>query len=443
MNMAENPNDKALREKLLSAEYAYDPQAWAAMEQLMERKKKRGFLWWWLASGAVAVALLVSAGVYYGLYESMHAHGPVAANSKSVAEPSQAAISGTTNQSTEDVKATTQSESATNASKAAPTDKTTKARSTSSSSDLQPFSKQKTQNRKQAHATHISHTAPIAADHAPTVTAVPGHQVAADDLTPGAGTLLATDKKNWDLAPDGASTQAIPLHHKHKVSASYSLGAETGIFESYTRRTFASVPTWSAGLSQQLAISKYFAITNSILYSEVNFKINRPAYPDNQYSDLMSFTSHIQELAIPIGIKVYPYTSRHLRLSVGVSYVNHIKVNESFTYQFKPKTPPATFAPADVADFPDVNNFEPGKAISSINAAADQLDNGKLMKYYSLGNGKRYYGSMLYTLGVDILLPHRISISAEPAMRMSIEQIQMQHSRVFDFGINTAIRYTF
>ncbi|MBS1623607.1 MAG: hypothetical protein JST83_06280 [Bacteroidetes bacterium] len=443
--MAENPNDKALRDKLLSAEYAYDPGAWAAMEQLMDRKKRRGLLWWWLSAGAVSIALLVSAGVYYASIRSVPEHklartsapSIVSTTTQSVAEvdlkaPSKDGSSNTTdasrrpNENSTSAAAQQQNLSGTSTHTGA---------SLSNAAPLRSTFTRQTGSKKSGLSDRIQDSKEDQSTFAP--------GLYADDLMHNRGSLLYENKDKAELDPDGAPTASIPAHHKHKILVSYALGAESGIFASYTRKTFGATPTWTAGISQQLHIGKYLAITNSILYSEVNFKIDHPAYPDNQYNDLISFTSQIKEIAIPLGVKIYPYTSRHIRLSAGISYVNHIKMSEKFAYQLSPKSPPATFVPVAVADFPGVNSFEPGKAVANLNIASSPATTGQLMEYYSLGNGRRYYASMMYTIGVDILLPHRISISAEPAMRMSLAPIRMQHSRVFDFGANATIRYTF
>lgn len=442
MNMAENPNDKALREKLLSAEYAYDPGAWAAMEQLMERKKKRGLLWWWLSSGAVAVALLVSAGVYHYNFHvaprfNVASSAAVAAASKhQTTSPGAAghmAIGGTTAQ--QPLTAAKQTASS--------ADHTATTSLPSEATGFVPFTPG-TSARRRAHATQTKSVNTLAdTEHSISESKQTSGQLFAADLP--AGSSIDLDHSSLEKALDnsGESTPAIPAYHKRKVMISYALGAETGFYASYARKTFCDQPTWSMGISQQLHIGKYFAITNSILYSEVHFKINNPVYPDNNYNDLRSYQSKIKELSIPIGIKVYLYTSRRLRLSAGVSYINHIKVNETFSYQLTPKVPPSSMIPIATADFPGTNNFQPSAIADAQYTAGNQVTNGALMEYYSLGNGKRYYGSMLYTVGVDILLPHRISISAEPAMRMSIGKIKVQNSRVYDFGMNAGVKYTF
>lgn len=472
MNMAENPNDKALREKLLSAEYAYDPAAWAAMEQLMERKKKRGLLWWWLSAGAVAVALLVSAGVYF---YTQTAGKEVQLAEVSTTTNSAAPAVHPNNATNRLVETNTPAHTIASASDAVNVSvpssgpATTTAQkdinhtNTAHSSSISPKkniqSKGKTLAKKedafvpfdksQSHkfatakylATATSTTTGISVSNA--VVAASSASVNADDLPYPAGIELNNSSGESNLAGTEGDAQTISARHKHRIAISYSLGAETGVFASYVRKTWSGVPTWSVGLSQQLNIGKYLAITNSILYSEVNFKVNAPVYPVNPYNDLNSYRSRIKELAVPIGIKVYPYTSRHLRISAGVSYINHIKINETFSYQLTPKAPPTTMIPSATADFPFNNNFNPGYAVDGLTTATPPVTQGKLMEYYSLGNGRRYYGSMMYTIGLDILLPHRISLSAEPAMRMSIDQIKMQNSRVFDVGMNAGIRYTF
>lgn len=443
--MAENPNDKALRDKLLSAEYAYDPDAWAEMEKLMDRPRRRGLLWWWLASGAVAIVLLVSAGVYMAaVYPGQQAKGGHVTSPPAIAGSTVAPAAPPAGGSTASI-ATLQYR--------APATTPLPEQALAPQQDKKLVHTQ-AQVSSRAGSVHYGHDPGTGTLTRHTETGIAQHsndQVSAppllyaDDLEGPRMIAFDTNREERQIIGDDKGALTIPTHHRHRVTLSYALGAEAGVFASYTRKTFAGVPTWSAGLSQQLNIGKYFAITNSVLYSEVNLKVNNPVYPVNQYNDLRSYSAHIRELAIPVGIRIYPYSSRHLRVSVGVSYINHIKCSEAFTYQLTPKAPPATLIPVAVADFPATNSFGPTNGGNSF--TANSSNNGQtyrsLMDYYSLGSGQRYYGSLMYTAGVDILLPYHISISAEPALRMSIGKIRMQDSRVLDPGFNTAVRYTF
>jgi hypothetical protein len=243
----------------------------------------------------------------------------------------------------------------------------------------------------------------------------------------------------YDDLEDG--TPIIPTKLRKKVNITYKIGIESGVYEGYAKGTFSDRPTWALGLSQELGIGKYFAITNSILYSEVNFKVNHPDYPANNYIYPDNYRSHIREIAVPIGIKVYPYSNKLIRVGIGVSYVNHIKLKETFDYKLHP-IQNATSSVDESTYFPATNDFgntDPTKTLttSSPPHASPQPE------YYSLGNAKRYYGSLLYTAGVEIKLPLHFSVSAEPAFMMSLDKIKMQNSRVFDFGMNTGIKYTF
>ncbi|MCB0638542.1 MAG: hypothetical protein KDC54_18055, partial [Lewinella sp.] len=50
--------DKLFQEGANRYDFTYDPTAWEAMEQLLDRDRRRRLLWWWL--GAVVVLLLVA-----------------------------------------------------------------------------------------------------------------------------------------------------------------------------------------------------------------------------------------------------------------------------------------------------------------------------------------------------------------------------------------------
>ncbi len=85
------------------------------------------------------------------------------------------------------------------------------------------------------------------------------------------------------------------------------------------------------GFTHDFMFFKRFAITSSILFSQTSFKVYNP----NTADYLNSYSSNITELAIPIGIKGYIVSKPKFRFYMGTGFINHIKLKETFTYQYK------------------------------------------------------------------------------------------------------------
>ena len=468
--MEGNPNDKALREKLLSAEYTYDPAAWGQMEQMLDAKKKRrGFIWWWWTSGALAAALLIGTGMYVSTdrrsdstgsshaaiagkttpasthisQQSMSGEEPLSnhSNSTSVADANNGSRSTTTSISSTSEQNNIQTSAALVASykpgnitvhsTSAPRHKHKNSTFTS------PALSSSIAARKLTHRSALTSTSFSSAGNENAKSNTIRKSGISYETLGTEAMYLNSVNYNCLIEDKGEETPTIPLSRKRKISISYQLGVEGATYASYAKKTFGG-PTWGIGLSQQLNIGKYFAITNNILYSEVNFTINNPLYPDNNYNTLDRYHSHISEIAIPIGVKVYPYSNKLIRIGIGISYVNHIKLDETFDYKLTAK-------PNNVGSYTDLSSFPSG--IASSDPSQYQYNSpahgNAAAEYYSLGRGRKYYGSMMYTIGVEFLLPKHFSISAEPAVRMSLGKIRMQNSRVTDMGMNAGVKYTF
>lgn len=428
--MEETPSDKIIREKLQAAQYPFDPAAWADMEKMLDGKKKRRGIIWWSTLG-VAATLLLSAGIYTGIYlHSQSAKTETHASNQSA----KTANSQYNNAPVFSSSATSQNQSSDLVNGANTINTTTitsnKTNTSSTSHDHKAVNN--------ARNTTLSAYQQTASTEQPIIAARATFSFSEIELAPEPIKAVKYTCLYDDLE-DG--TPIIPDKLRRKSKITYKIGIESGVYEGYVKGTFSDRPTWTLGLSQELGIGKYFAITNSILYSEVNFKVNNPDYPSNNYGYPDNYRSHIREVAIPIGIKVYPYSNKFFRVGLGISYISHIKLKETFDYKLHPIQNTSSFADAGTF-FPVTNDFGSGDPTKTITTATPP-HTSPLPEYYSLGNAKRYYGSLAYTAGIEIELPLHLSIAAEPCFMMSLEKIKMQNSRVFDFGMNTGIKYAF
>ncbi|MCW3127666.1 MAG: hypothetical protein JWO03_3324 [Bacteroidetes bacterium] len=421
--MEGNPNDKALREKLQAAEYPYDPAAWGQMEKMLDGKKKRRGIFWWSALGVTA-SLLLGAAVYVGIQENIGDKNTLVHSKSSRSEDKQQENKVVASKEQQAISASGYSVDQTQQNSGI--ERNTKT--------TQPVV---SNHSSRSYSSLYQQTASI---ERPTIEQRPVLSIPEIEQ-PGTTFNTISSTCLYDDLQDPAPI--IPLKHRHKSSIHYQLGIASGIYEAFAAKTFGNKPAWAFGLSQELQIGKYFAITNSILYSEVNFRINNPKYPDNNYLSADNYSSHIREIAIPIGIKVYPYSSKLIKIGIGISYVNHVKLKETFDYKTTPKQVNTGVLANQSVDFPALNDFTTPDPTKAYTPASMPPRANVVSDYYSIGNGRRYYGSLAYTAGAEFLLPKHFSIAAEPCLMMSLDKIKMQNTRVFDFGMNAGVKYTF
>ncbi|MCX6198905.1 MAG: outer membrane beta-barrel protein [Bacteroidetes bacterium] len=202
---------------------------------------------------------------------------------------------------------------------------------------------------------------------------------------------------------------------------------------------FYSTPSYMVGFTHDFLFVNRIAITNSILFSQTSFKVYYPRTIDISRTPV-SYTSHITELAIPIGIKIYAVVKNNFRFYINAGIVNHIKLKETFDYAFDADTSTSFVASiADNSTFPSQTNFAPEAA--SINRTTS--GNSNSTQDFSINNAKRYYTSFYASAGFEFIAKKHFVLFAEPTFYMGLQKIGVQEKRKYNLGLSGGFRYQF
>ena len=206
------------------------------------------------------------------------------------------------------------------------------------------------------------------------------------------------------------------------------------------------------GFTHDFMFAKRFALSNSIVYSQNTFSVSNVRSESFSVPPI-SFTTQIKELAIPIGVKVYPVSKLKIRFYLSAGIVNHIKLSESFTYT-------ASVVPQDTGNIPtvaDVKNTYPtttnfdgtGNGVIETTDASFNAGTTTTTKVlvntneFSINNAKRYYASFYAGAGVEGIIKNKWILFAEPTFSMDLQKIGIQERRKYNVGANLGFRYQF
>lgn len=206
------------------------------------------------------------------------------------------------------------------------------------------------------------------------------------------------------------------------------------------------------GFTHDFMFAKRFALSNSIVYSQSTFSVSNVRSESFSVPPI-SFTTQIKELAIPIGVKVYPVSKPKIRFYLSAGIVNHIKLSESFTYT-------AYVVPQDTGNIPtvaDVKNTYPtttnfdgtGNGVIETTDASFTAGTTTTTKVlvntneFSINNAKRYYASFYAGAGVEGIIKNKWILFAEPTFSMDLQKIGIQERRKYNVGANLGFRYQF
>lgn len=193
------------------------------------------------------------------------------------------------------------------------------------------------------------------------------------------------------------------------------------------------------GFTHDFLFVNRIALTNSILFSQTSFKVYNPKTISFSQTPT-EYASHLTELAIPIGIKVYPVVKNNFRFYINAGIINHIKLKETFDYSFAPDTIPSALTTfADHSTFPSQTNF--GIETKTIDRTAS--GNSNSTQDFSINNAKRYYTSFYTSIGFECITKKHFVIFAEPAFYMGLQKIGVQEKRKYNLGLSGGFRYEF
>ena len=433
--MERNLNDKQLREKLQSAEYSFDPKAWEQMDAMLDSKSKTKIVpWWWSAAALLVISIGVAVCTYRGTEQSPALiSAGIKTSSPKIDNTTQQTTTGkvSTSISTSEM-VSAPSETRTNTDPIISTHSDSKRDQRSAYSPLQVAAVDDNNHDKIAHtdaptdtrADKESNTKRSPAPESININTLKAEEIALS--TAGSLSLAST--------PESGSETIPSAHFKHKTPIKYSLGIVGNLSEGFISKTYSDKPSWSLGLCEELRVGKYLGITTGLLYSESNFMINKPKYPSDALIYPTRYESHIRQVNIPLGAKLYPYSHRNLRLSIGAAYVSHIKLKESFSYQLQ-QFPSQTVSIYDpyYSIVPPSSSRNPNQTPVSKSAT----------DYFSLANGHTYYGSVAVTMGIDYSISKHFVLSAEPALDISLAKVVKQDVHLYSPGLNVSFKYGF
>lgn len=499
----ENSSDKQIREKLSRMEFPFDPQAWEQMEAMLdEKKKRRGFFWWW--TGGVAAVLLLSIGILgWGVYlmdeddkqvVEITDSRPQTAAENDNDENKLAVLSSSTKQENTNTPVTAERNKNANSKKQErsiePNSKNKKQKAevnskavisskfkseennhstllistnphhprltkSSGRTRVKVFSKQVANSSKHKNKPQTANNLQPATRNLQQLTPIQSeiellNAASAKNATAGSIFLARKEAELLKSIADKTETgfdkkEEDVLPKKKKRIFHYSLGALANVTgttlgsEPGINPFFYKTPSYMIGFTHDFLFVNRIALTNSILFSQTSFKVYNPKTISFSQTPT-EYASHLTELAIPIGIKVYPVVKNNFRFYINAGIINHIKLKETFDYSFAPDTIPSALTTfADHSTFPSQTNF--GIETKTIDRTAS--GNSNSTQDFSINNAKRYYTSFYTSIGFECITKKHFVIFAEPAFYMGLQKIGVQEKRKYNLGLSGGFRYEF
>ncbi len=265
--------------------------------------------------------------------------------------------------------------------------------------------------------------------------------------------LLQIPTENTVTATDKASTEDLLPKSKKKIF-NYSLGALASVTGTTLGRQtagtdaesqtgfFYNQPSYMAGFTHDFLFVNRVAITNSILYGQTTFKVSAPKTVSYSKAPT-SYTSTVKELAIPIGIKVYPVVKPGFKFYINTGIINHIKLKETFSYTLVPDTPSslANIGQNDPYSLPNQTEFGTQTKTADVLGAGGGTET--TTKDFSINNAKRYYTSFYASAGFEFIVKKNWIFFTEPQFYMSLQKIGVQDKRKYNLGAIGGVRYQF
>lgn len=485
-------DDKLIREKLTGNGFPFDPQAWAQMEAMLdEKKKRRGFFWWW--TGGIAAVLLLAVGTLgWGLYlmkEDDGLTGEVVLNTSEVVvtetQPTSVVSykeevgnsngqSGVTSQTAEVVSGKSEANTASNVNNANGVGEANGSEKEASELVVAKNKSKKTRTENTTASVHVRSSNPRHQRSSAFLEKKQKEKVSRERTTENPfqrevemlnaaaqkslaenilmsrseASLLSSVSENAEPVFDKMEEDVLPKQKKRIFN--YSLGvlanvSGTTLGKQAKESFFYSKPSYMVGITHDFLFVNRVAITNSILFSQTSFKAYAPKTVSFDKAPL-SYSSRITELAIPIGVKVYPVVKNNFRFYIGAGIINHIKLKETFSYVMPVDTPnpftaavdPFTTTPPIQTDFLG-NGFPYEKALTNGLNSTEYINTND----FSINSAKRYYASFYANAGFEYVAKQRWIFFAEPQFQFTLQKIGVQDKRKYNVGLNAGFRYRF
>lgn len=464
-----NNTDKEMRDKLKSFEAPMDPAAWQQMEAMLDKKKKRRPLLWWWMGGSVAAVLLLGAWLYLTTYTMPH-EKQVAKNDKQIIEQT-IAISTT---EPEQPNKQTRIAQETQKEKQAAVQQKIQLNPANHNRAVKRYKPNRKQQRNNAvlaavtseeSATFTHNAEPFSAYIVSDKAALQSRleetallqQVRAQGTSPtieeeatvpSLVTLTDSLHKETEATAPISKAEKVPVFNYQVGVAAHLTATSVGAQNINGKNNVVyNKPSFAVGITQEFLFLQRFAITTGLMYAQTSYRIERPATDSafagtNAYNN---YTTQLQELNIPVGIKVYAYNTKALRAFVHTGIINHIKLNEKFVSNITSE-PNAivNVPPVTLFDNTTVTNSNPFGAIESsmVSDLQKSVVNGEA-DYFGIRGQRRYYTSFYVSCGVEVVLRKRLHLVAEPMYQLLLHSIGRQPNLKHNFGISAGVKYTF
>ena len=249
--------------------------------------------------------------------------------------------------------------------------------------------------------------------------------------------VTAIDKEEENTLPKAKKK----IFHYSLGFAAHISGATVGTEGTGTANNmFYKSPTWLVGFTHDFTFINRIAITNGVMYGQTSYEVKKPKAVNYTKAPLY-YNSHISEVAIPIGIKVYPVVKNNFSFYISTGIINHIKLKETFSYTVPADTPIAntSFDPTGV--YPPSNTFtEEVKSMDNLNSSPASVST---TNDFSINNSKRYYASFYAGAGFAYTAKKHFVLFTEPVFYMGLQKIGVQDKRKYNLGITGGFRYQF
>lgn len=256
--------------------------------------------------------------------------------------------------------------------------------------------------------------------------------------------LQAPVTENAVTAIDKQEENVLPKARKQVFNyslgvAAHVSGATVGTEGGSAGIMFYKSPTWMVGFTHDFTFINRIAITNGVLYGQTAFEVKQPKAVNYPVAPI-KYNSHISEIAIPIGIKVYPVVKQNFRFYISTGIINHIKLKETFNYTVQDTPVYNSIANDPMGMYPGANDFTGD--VKTVGSLASTNLSVSTTNDFAV-SAKRYYASYYAGAGFEYMARNHFTLFAEPVFYMGLSKIGVQDKRKYNLGVTGGFRYRF
>lgn len=457
-----NNYNKILKEKLSNESFAFDPNAWDKMEQMLDDKpKRRPIFWWWLA-GVSAVALL---GFGAFTYVNFNNNETIAQNnfSKNITAINQ--LSSSIN----NIKIVSDNEKISDSSALSDKSKTLSgenAQIPQSKKVSNSSSNNNSNNTLLINSINSTNSNNLVANSTSTNKNKSSNKIVASnnslntliiknnvEKTTVLAILKAEELENElfkNLYLDKQYTEDYFEAKKEKDTSknvAFELGitnflGATGVgkqtdLEGENYNALQNELSYSVGLTADILLKNKWAISTGLMFGKTNFKIFQPV---NNSFLLNSYQSTSQLLQIPLGLKYYAFSKNNFRLYGNVGIINNIQIREKILFDYAYNTRPSASIELSLNGSNSIGDQFDNN--SNNDPRNNKLDN-EVAEFFSVNKEKKYYAQIYSGIGAEYTLKNKFAFFVEPRFHSDLSKIGLQEKRAFQLGVSSGMKFKF